>query len=491
LIGPRGANPLFFFPPFQDMSDYVFNQLGFSGTSAAAPEISGVVALMLSANPNLNYRDVQQILIFSSRHFDFADPDLRTNGAGLWVSHNDGFGVPDAGMAVNLARRWVNRPPLTNISYTSTSVRSIPDNGLKVEVSGNVPKILRAIDCLPSTGPHPDEPTALLPLVDVGDATNAISLDLTNKGALIQRGGNTFADKINFAAQAGAAFSVVYNFATNSDPFGAPGGDQLIPLGGTDYVPIPAVFIGHTAGAAMKDLIQQTNIRARLRLQTVHYSFDVRETLQCEHVSVRVKTDHQLRGDVRITLVSPSGTRSVLQRYNADENAGPVDWTYYSVQHFYESSAGTWNVYFSDEGAGATGSVHEVTLAISGVSIEDRDADGLEDSWERAYFRTLAQNPWDDPDHDGFSNLLESLLGSDPNRAEPLQVDLSRWTASQARLSWPGSSSFSYEVWGGTNVNSMTRLATVPGVFPETEWFTPYRILQRQFFRVKAVQGPQ
>lgn len=39
----------------------------FNGTSAASPFVSGVVALMLEANPNLSWRDVQEILVRSSR----------------------------------------------------------------------------------------------------------------------------------------------------------------------------------------------------------------------------------------------------------------------------------------------------------------------------------------------------------------------------------------------------------------------------------------
>jgi len=53
----------------------------------------------------LTCRDVQQILILSSRHFDLADPDLRTNGAGFRFSHNVGFGVPDAGRAVTFGAK--------------------------------------------------------------------------------------------------------------------------------------------------------------------------------------------------------------------------------------------------------------------------------------------------------------------------------------------------------------------------------------------------
>lgn len=39
----------------------------FNGTSAAAPMVTGVIALMLEANPNLSWRDVQEILLRSAR----------------------------------------------------------------------------------------------------------------------------------------------------------------------------------------------------------------------------------------------------------------------------------------------------------------------------------------------------------------------------------------------------------------------------------------
>src|SRR5690606_12359166 len=74
--------------------DYTLNGGNFAGTSVAAPQIAGVAALLLSANTNLTYRDVQQILIQSARHTDLSDPDLTTNGAGFVVSHNVGFGIP-------------------------------------------------------------------------------------------------------------------------------------------------------------------------------------------------------------------------------------------------------------------------------------------------------------------------------------------------------------------------------------------------------------
>ena len=49
-VGSMGYNAISF---DSDLADYVFNINGFSGTSAVAPIVSGITALMLSANPNL------------------------------------------------------------------------------------------------------------------------------------------------------------------------------------------------------------------------------------------------------------------------------------------------------------------------------------------------------------------------------------------------------------------------------------------------------
>jgi subtilisin family serine protease len=62
----------------------------FGGTSAAAPIVSGVIALMLEANPNLTYRDVEEILVRSSRQNDELDPSWIVNNVALFrdpISH--------------------------------------------------------------------------------------------------------------------------------------------------------------------------------------------------------------------------------------------------------------------------------------------------------------------------------------------------------------------------------------------------------------------
>ncbi|MGB3406282.1 MAG: S8 family serine peptidase [Jannaschia sp.] len=88
-----------------------------TGTSFAAPAVSAVVGLMLEANPDLGYRDVQQILALSaSRDGLGAHPEdsegWRVNGAdnlnggGMHYSDAFGFGFLNVHNAVRLAETW-------------------------------------------------------------------------------------------------------------------------------------------------------------------------------------------------------------------------------------------------------------------------------------------------------------------------------------------------------------------------------------------------
>ncbi|MBI2928210.1 MAG: S8 family serine peptidase [Verrucomicrobia bacterium] len=481
-LGGLGENPV---PSLDDAADYAFGDFAFSGTSAAAPQISGLAALLLSANPALTSRDVQQILLLSARHFDLADPDLVANGAGLLVSHNAGFGVPDAGVAVRLARTWSNRPPLTNIILTATNQVAIPDDALRLIVTGaDVPAQLRSIRTLPSGGPHADTPTDEVPLVHLGQVTNVISTDLHGKAALIQRGVAFFRDKIEWAAQAGAAFTIIYNNVE---------GDKLVVMGLTDFVPIPAVFIGQTDGEALRDFVEQNpGTPAQIRLDAATYTFEVADTLLCEHVGVKITTAGTRRGDLRITLLSPQGTRSVLQHANPDDTLGPDGWTYYSTHHFYESSAGTWTVALADEEANNAGSATEVCLILRGVPIPDSDHDGLDDDWEAANFGSLAQVPSADPDGDGASNVREQILGTNPLLDETVfQADVSPFDETRVRLSWPGRADVLYEILAAPDATApFTLLTNVVGRSGEMEWFVPAPNSSQSFFRVRAVSAP-
>jgi subtilisin family serine protease len=121
----------------------------FSGTSSAAPATSGVIALMLEANPALTWRDVKHILASTARKIDAsggvvnvslpggtysAEPGWTSNHASPtpFRYHNwYGFGLIDAGAAVTMAKTYsVNLGSFTDTGFISTQGLSvaIPDN---------------------------------------------------------------------------------------------------------------------------------------------------------------------------------------------------------------------------------------------------------------------------------------------------------------------------------------------------------------------------
>lgn len=100
----------------------------FGGTSAAAPMVSGVVALMLEANPRLTWRDVRYILASTAQKNDPDDPGWSRNGAGLHINHSFGFGLVNAEAALMASEGWINLPPSLSIGRTSTVAHIIPDD---------------------------------------------------------------------------------------------------------------------------------------------------------------------------------------------------------------------------------------------------------------------------------------------------------------------------------------------------------------------------
>lgn len=148
------------------------DKTGFGGTSATTPQVSGVVALMLEANPDLGWRDVQTILAYSARHVGgtigewnpatetirrvAVDPyatdqeELITlpveyfkwdyngagnwNGGGLHYSGDYGYGGVDVYSAVRMAEVWSEFGP-AETSANEISVSTAAMNP-RLSVSG-------------------------------------------------------------------------------------------------------------------------------------------------------------------------------------------------------------------------------------------------------------------------------------------------------------------------------------------------------------------
>ena len=80
-----------------------FGETGYQASQAAAAQISGVIAMMLEANPTLTYRDVQQILVESSSNWDDGDGSYDQDGLG--------WGTVNAEAAVEAAVTWNHVSP--------------------------------------------------------------------------------------------------------------------------------------------------------------------------------------------------------------------------------------------------------------------------------------------------------------------------------------------------------------------------------------------
>jgi len=208
----------------------------FGGTSSATPTLSGIIALILEANPKLGWRDVQEIIMRSAKKVNPTDTDWKTPVAPDNINHNHKFGAGliDATAAVNMAKTWVNlgaQQSVVSTTPASFSV-SIPDNN--------------------ATG------------------------------------------------------------ATKSFDFSA-------------------------------------------------------SNLRVEHVTVKVSIGTVPKGQIEVTLTSPSGTVSRLAEKNSDSTNRYTGWTFMTVRNWGENSRGTWTLKVADRSAGTVGTLTAAEVTIYGT----------------------------------------------------------------------------------------------------------------------------
>jgi subtilisin family serine protease len=119
----KGANVLLAAPGENVLTDYQNGLAYGSGTSFAAPTVTGAVADMLEANKALGFRDVREILAYSSSLSPLsaaAKAGFITNGAttlnggGLHFSNDLGFGALNVHDAVRLAEYWQDQQTAAN-----------------------------------------------------------------------------------------------------------------------------------------------------------------------------------------------------------------------------------------------------------------------------------------------------------------------------------------------------------------------------------------
>jgi hypothetical protein len=105
--------------PGYSNSDFINNWFG---TSAAAPQVSGAVALMLSLNPNLSAKEIERILHKTAQkigNYSYSTDANKPNGS--W-NEEVGYGLLDINEA--LRQSYCNITEINNQTITTDSIYS-------------------------------------------------------------------------------------------------------------------------------------------------------------------------------------------------------------------------------------------------------------------------------------------------------------------------------------------------------------------------------
>ena len=112
-----------------------------AGSSAAAPMVTGSVALLLEACPNLGWRDVKYILAKSAKQIDSQNPSWVTNASGIHFSRDYGFGLVDTKAAIAMCENGYNN---FNIDmWASTELTTNSSIGAKKDVTVTIQKDMK------------------------------------------------------------------------------------------------------------------------------------------------------------------------------------------------------------------------------------------------------------------------------------------------------------------------------------------------------------
>jgi uncharacterized delta-60 repeat protein len=105
---------------------------------------------------------------------------------------------------------------------------------------------------------------------------------------------------------------------------------------------------------------------------TRQFVFPTDDNVRLEHVTLTLVARHTYRGDLVVTVTSPSGIVSRLAEEH-DDGGDNYNWTFSSVRHWGDTSAGVWTVNVSDRLAGDTGILDALTLRVYGTAADPVD----------------------------------------------------------------------------------------------------------------------
>jgi hypothetical protein len=105
----------------------------------------------------------------------------------------------------------------------------------------------------------------------------------------------------------------------------------------------------------------------------------------------------------------------------------------------------------------------EVLYPVTPSSITDVNGNGLPDGWELQNFGKLGVDSAADADHDGTSNQLEYLAGTNPNNAASVFSPKGSYSAGIFQMPVPSVIGRNYQIWATQDLKKWTLQATLTG----------------------------
>jgi hypothetical protein len=96
-------------------------------------------------------------------------------------------------------------------------------------------------------------------------------------------------------------------------------------------------------------------------------------------------------------------------------------------------------------------------------SLTDSDSSGLPDAWEMQHFQHLGVDPTADEDHDGTTNLMEYLAGTDPNSSSCFFRPQGTYTGGIFQMPIQTISGRNYKIWVSRDLQQWTLQSTFSG----------------------------
>lgn len=97
-------------------------------------------------------------------------------------------------------------------------------------------------------------------------------------------------------------------------------------------------------------------------------TFEIAENIVIESVVLTMNTLTSYVGDLRLVMTGPSGTESIFAEPRGVDSSNDIsNYSFMSLRHWGESSAGTWTVKLSDERPGSIATWLDFTLTIHGT----------------------------------------------------------------------------------------------------------------------------